>query len=235
MLVGDQDLRLAAGDDVLQFLLFGLWIDHHKRRARPECGPNADHAFQSIVRVDHNPVAAPDSALHQGGGTTPDMIEELCIGHPFGFRNQRGFVRTVMGRGDQAVMQEALEAGLGGGLHGGHGFRAVGHPQEAGISPGAAASSGFSRLITRAGTPATRELGGTEWVSAAPAEITLPAPITVPGEMMARAPIHTPSSTTIGAPIVLPARFRAGPISCVLVMKVAWKAMETLLPMVILS
>jgi hypothetical protein len=76
-----------------------------------------------------------------------------------------------------------------------------------------------NRLFTTAGTPATKEAGGTSFVTTAPAATNAALPIVTPPSITTRAPIQHPSSTTMGRAVPTPARLLAPPNSCVPVIK----------------
>ena len=58
--------------------------------------------------------------------------------------------------------------------------------------------------MTFAGTPAATALGGTSFVTTAPAPTIAPSPIVTPGQIVTRAPSHTLSQTTTGFGIIPP-------------------------------
>ena len=104
------------------------------------------------------------------------------------------------------------------------------HIGTAGGTLSLAGEGGRSRMRL-AGAPTYNPCGAQSFVTTAPAPITQPSPIVMPGRMSARAPIQHPSPTRMGRAQVVDARFSGPPMSWLVVQKVTSGAMAQVRPM----
>jgi hypothetical protein len=78
--VGDDDGRLAVGQEIVQFGVRGRGVDRHSDRARAKDGEVALERLHAVAQADHHPVAASHAEAGQVPGQAPGPRLQIAIG-----------------------------------------------------------------------------------------------------------------------------------------------------------